>query len=161
MWTRPSARPARVPDRQHRSTAPRPRAGEPVFRSPLFRSAALLLFLLLSLPLPGLSADTPAASSWSDTRLARFAQAERAVQQLRLRYLDVFLQDKQDGRDSKMSETAMQIDMAHAVEAAGLDLDDYNRIAHAVATDTRLRQRLDALENAPAKSAAKAAPAAR
>lgn len=107
----------------------------------------LLLVLLLCLGVAAQADSQPVA--FTQDQLSRFVQADQAVQQVRVRYLAVLLKDQQDKRDSKWSQAAMQIDMAKAIKTTGLSLDDYNRIAHAVATDEALRQRIEALE-APA-----------
>lgn len=135
-----------MPEWLRPSLPPRPSAGEFVFGSPRLRCFLFALCVAL-VPVNGNTATPTISPVFTDAQLMTFAKADAAVQALRLRYLDVFLQDKKDGRDSKMTETALQIDMANAIQAAGLTLDTYNRIAHAVATDADLRQRVEKLES--------------
>jgi hypothetical protein len=111
-----------------------------------WRTIAHLLLGLLVLSGPSLAAQVGHSSPFTPDELARFAKADQAVQQVRLRYLDVLAKDEKEGRDMKWSKAAMQIDMGKAIKATGLTLDTYNQIAHAMATDSHLRRRIDQLE---------------
>ncbi len=85
------------------------------------------------------------AATFSDAQLRQYQQADAALQTVRQRYLPVLAKAEKNGNNDHWAKAAMQIDMAKAIRAAGLALDEYNRIAHAVATQHALRQRLTEL----------------
>lgn len=103
----------------------------------------LLATLLLCL---GFAAQAGSHPAFTPDQLKRFAQADKSVQAVRIRYLGVLAQDEKEGRDPKWTQAAMQIDMGKAIKAAGLSLDDYNRMAHAMAEDETLRHQIEKLE---------------
>ena len=103
----------------------------------------LLTTLLLCL---GLAAQAGSDPAFTPDQLARFAKADKSVQAVRVRYLDVLAEDEKEGRDLKWTQAAMQIDMGKAITAAGLSFDDYNRIAHAMAADEALRHQIEKME---------------
>jgi hypothetical protein len=89
---------------------------------------------------PFASSDKP-KENFSDDQLKRFAQAHEQVEQVRERYQ---AQLKQAVTPALAQQVTQQgnLAMAQAIQAQGLDVATYNRIAQATREDEALRKRI-------------------
>lgn len=81
-----------------------------------------------------------------DHQLQQFVRAEQAVQQVRSKYLLALVKEQAEKGQADWVQAAMLIEMGKVVEAEGLTLDEYNRLARQMADDAVLRQRVEQLE---------------
>lgn len=80
----------------------------------------------------------------SSDQLEKFVTAEKEVQSIRQDYAEQ-LNDTQELEEAQTLQQQAQEEMVQAVQAEGLDVNTFNRIASAIQTDEALRARAQEL----------------